>query len=49
MVCANFIDYGAMFDIKVVELLVPAVKLQASALVGSLHNGFLIDSRFVRA
>ena len=30
MVCANFIDYGAVFDIKVVGLLVPAVDYQAS-------------------
>ena len=49
MVCAIFIDYGAGFNIKVVGLLVPAVKFQASTLVGSLHNGFLINSRFVRA
>ena len=30
MVCANFIDFGAVFDIKVVGLLVSAVGYQAS-------------------
>ena len=43
------IDVGAVFDIKVVGFLVPAVDYQASVEVGSLHDGLVIISRFVRA
>ena len=39
MVCANFIDVGAVFDIKVVGFLVSAVDYQASVEVSLLQNG----------